>query len=147
MLAAHKGVLLVRMDSAPRLPKKGPPWDIEGEPGGLNIFELKWPFEAKNKSNIAGHTGHYKSEPCCTKITSAPQISIYYAPWACTFHCDAALKLPDTFVLRPIERAHGGGEEGGNAATSTNMSHPHHMRDTHDSTPRTPATPQAAHFK
>src|SRR6266851_816180 len=82
---------LVLRDSAPGLPKKGPPWDIEGEPGGLKIFTLKRPFEANNEGDAAGHTGHHKKIPGPTKIPSVqapPQISNHYSPQVRTCHRD-----------------------------------------------------------
>ena len=69
-MAAHEGAPLVLRDLAPGLPKKGPPWDIEGEPGGLKIFTLKRPFEANNEGDATGHTGHHKKIPGPTKIPS-----------------------------------------------------------------------------
>src|SRR5216683_1005577 len=108
MWAAHEGAPLVLRDSAPGLPKKGPPWDIEGEPGGPKIFALKRPFEANNEGDAAGHTGHHKKIPGPTKIPSVqapPQISNYYSPQVRTRHRDVALKPPAIFVLRPIKRA------------------------------------------
>ena len=109
MWAAHEGAPLVLRDSASGLPKKGPPWDIEGEPGGLKIFTLKRPFEANNEGDATGHTGHHKKIPGPTKIPSVqapPQISNHYSPRVRTHHRDTALKPPAIFVLRPIERAH-----------------------------------------
>ena len=108
MWAAHEGAPLVLRDSAPGLPKKGPPWDIEGEPRGPKIFALKRPFEANNESDAVGHTGHHKKIPGPTKIPSVqapPQISNHYSPRVRTHHHDAALKPPAIFILRPIERA------------------------------------------
>ena len=107
MSAAHEGAPLVLRDSAPGLPKKGPPWDIEGEPEGPKIFSLKRPFEADNKGDAAGHTGHLRSHPCRTKtpsVSSAPHMP-NHSPRAFTHHRDAALKSPVIFILRPIERA------------------------------------------
>jgi hypothetical protein len=52
--------------------KEGPPWDIEGEPGGRQNFNLKRPFEA-NEGDGAGHTGHYKNKHGCTKFKSVQQ--------------------------------------------------------------------------
>ena len=60
MLATHEGTPPVLRDIAPGLPKQGPPWDIEGEPGGPKKFALKRPFEANNKGDATGHLGHHK---------------------------------------------------------------------------------------
>ena len=108
MWAAHEGMPLVLRDSAPGLPKQGPPWGIEGEPGGSKNFTLKRPFEA-NKSNDVGHTGHHRSQPCRIKTPSvqAPSQIPGHLPQAHTRHHDAALKS-QVLVLRPIERACGG---------------------------------------
>src|SRR5712671_806640 len=105
-LAVHKGMPLVLRDLAPRLPKKGPPWGIKGEPRGSQNFTLKRPFEAKMGDNV-GQTGH-KQIPGHIKMrvsTTAPQ-TLGHLPWAHTHHCSAALKLPAIFALRPIKRAH-----------------------------------------
>jgi hypothetical protein len=104
MSAAHKGVPLVQRDLAPGLPKHGPPWGIEGEPGGTNSFKSKRPFEANIEGNNAGHFGHHKNEPCYTKTPSVPLISNHHTHWTRIFHRNMALKLPVIFALRPIER-------------------------------------------
>jgi len=106
ILAAHEGAPPVLRDTAPGLPKHGPPWGIEGEPGGRQNFALKRPFEADSESDAAGHTGQHRSQPCriqTPSVSLAPQTS-NHSPR--TFHRDAALKPPVIFVLRPIERAH-----------------------------------------
>jgi hypothetical protein len=72
VLAVHEGTLLVQRDMAPGLPKQGPPWSIEGEPGGLKNSTLKRPYEADNESDAAGHAGHLKNHPCRIEIPSAP---------------------------------------------------------------------------
>ncbi len=118
MLAAHEGAPLVLRDSAPRLPKQGPPWGIEGEPEGLKNFTLKRPFEAKTGDDL-GHTGHYRNQPCRTKTPSVPLISNHHTHQAHTFHRNVALKLPDIHILRPIERARGWRRTTQRAATST----------------------------
>jgi hypothetical protein len=105
MLAAHEGAPPVLRDTAPGLPKQGPPWGSEGEPGGTKNFGLRRTFEAENEGDAADHTGHHQKKPGHIKVPLAPQISIYYTPWAHTFHRDAALKPPDIAALRPIERA------------------------------------------
>ncbi len=138
MWAAHEGMPLVLRDSAPGLPKQGPPWGIEGEPGGLKNFALKRPFEA-NESDDAGHTGHHRSQPCHTKIpsvSSAPRTP-GHLPRAHTHHRGATLKLPAIFTLRPIERAHSWQRR----RTRWQCGHlhrhehvtPHHTCNTHDS--------------
>jgi hypothetical protein len=107
-LAVHEGTPPVLRDTAPGLPKQGPPWGIEGEPGGSKNAALKRPFEAENEGDAAGHTGHRKP-PGHNKTLSAPpasQITKYHSPRACTRHRDTALKS-QAFVLRPIERARG----------------------------------------
>ncbi len=108
MLAAQERMLLALRDTAPGLPKQGPPWDIEGEPEGRQIFTLKRPFEA-NEGNDVGHTGHHKNEASHIKapsVSSAPQIP-NHSPQACIHHYNTALKPPDIVVLRPIKRACG----------------------------------------
>jgi hypothetical protein len=72
VLAVHKGTLPVLRDLAPELPKKGPPWGIKGEPGGPKTFKSKWPFEANNRGDAIGHTGHHKKVPGYTKTKSVP---------------------------------------------------------------------------
>jgi len=106
MLAAHEGTPLVLRDTAPGLPKKGPPWDIEGEPGGPKIFALKRPYEADNEGDATGHTGHLENQPSHTQSPSAPapQTSKHHVPWGHTRRRDLPSKSPDVFVLRPIER-------------------------------------------
>ena len=101
VLAAHEGTPPVLRDTAPGLPKHGPPWDIEGELGGMS------PFEAENEGDATGHTAHHKSLPCCIKIPSASQITNHYAPGARTRHRHPPSKLPTVSVLRPVERARG----------------------------------------
>jgi len=71
MSAAHEGVPLVLRDTAPGLPKQGPPWDIEGEPGEMKAFKLKRPFEAENEGDAVGHFGQEKRIPGYTKTKSA----------------------------------------------------------------------------
>jgi len=97
VLAAHKGAPPVLRDSAPGLPKKGPPWSIEGEPGGSKNAALKRPFEANYEGDAAGHTGHLRKPPSHIKTLSAPpasQITKYHSPQACTRHRNTALKPP-----------------------------------------------------
>src|SRR6266853_108297 len=87
VLAAHKGTPLVLRDMAPRLPKQGPPWDIEGEPGGRQNLALKRPFKANNKVDTKGQTSH-KQIPGCIKMqvsTTAPQ-TLGHLPRAHTHH-------------------------------------------------------------
>jgi len=102
VLAAHEGAPLVLRDSAPGFPKQGPPWDIEGEPGGTR------PFEADNEGDDAGHFGHHEKEPgrIQTKSVQGPPQRPGHLPRACTRHRGAAFKPPAIFALRPIERAH-----------------------------------------
>ena len=107
MWAAHEGAPPVLRDSAPGLPKKGPPWSIEGEPGGRQIFESKRPFEAENEGNTTGHTSHHENEPCriqSPSASSAPHIP-NHLPQACTHHRGVTLKPPAILTLRPIKRA------------------------------------------
>ncbi len=109
MLAAYEGTPLVLRDMAPGLSKQGPPWDIEGEPGGPKNFALKRLFEADNEGNATGHFGYHKKIPSCIQTPSVsppPHISNHYSPRVRTHHHDVALKLPAIFILRPIERAH-----------------------------------------
>ena len=129
-MAAHEHVPLVLRDLAPGLPKKGPPWDIEGEPDGPKFFALKRPFEAENEGDAVGHTGHHQKKPGHIKVLSAPQISKNYAPWARTCHCDVALKLPDIVILRPIERACSWRRRRQRVATSTQPTHHAHITHT-----------------
>ena len=106
--AAHEGTPSVLRDMAPGLPKQGPPWGIEGEPGGSKNFESKRPFEANIEGNATGHFGQEKRIPGCTKIPSVQaslQISKDHLPWGRTRHPDPPPKLPDIAALRPIERA------------------------------------------
>jgi hypothetical protein len=128
MLAVHEGAPLVLRDSAPGLSKHGPPWGIEGEPGGTNSFESKRPFEADIEGDAMGHFGHHQKKPGCIKVPSAPQVSNYYSPRVHTCHRDVALKPPDTIILRPIERACGWRRRRQRAVTNFNMSCPRHMR-------------------
>ena len=83
MLAAHEGAPPVLRDTAPGLPKHGPPWDIEGELGGTR------PFEAENESDADGHFGRTKT----TSVASASQIRNNHVPWARTHHHHHAIKL------------------------------------------------------
>src|SRR6266851_5224433 len=109
VLAAQECAPLVLRDMASGLPKQGPPWDIEGEPGGRQNLALKRPFEADNEVDTEGQTGH-KQIPGHIKMqvsTTAPQTPGHYSPWVCTHHRDAALKPPAIFILRPIKRACG----------------------------------------
>jgi len=115
VLAAHEGAPLVLRDTAPGLPKKGPPWNIEGEPGSSKNFALKRPFEANNE----GDAGHHENQPCGTKTPSVPLTSNHHTHRARTCHRDAALKSPVIFVLRPIERARSWRRTTQRAATST----------------------------
>jgi hypothetical protein len=127
-LAAHEGVPLVLRDSAPGLPKKGPPWDIEGELGGSKDFALKRPFEADSEGDAAGHLGHQK-KPGRIKTPSVhapPQISKNHLPWDYTRHPDPPLKPPDIAALRPIERVRDWKRRGwqrGHTPTSTCHAH------------------------
>ena len=117
----HKGTPLVLRDTALRLPKQAPPWDIEGEPGGPKFFTLKRPFKAGNKGEDAGHTGHHRSQSCHTKtpsVSPAPQIP-HHSPRVCTHYHDVALKLLEIVILRPIERACNWKRKWQCAATST----------------------------
>ena len=67
-MAVHEGTPPVLRDTAPGLPKKGPPWGIEGEPGGPKTFALKRPFEADSEGEDVGHFGHHKQIPGCIKM-------------------------------------------------------------------------------
>ena len=107
VLALQASASTALKGATPGLPKQGPPWDIEGEPGGTKAFEPKRPFEAENEGDAAGHTGHHENEPCriqSPSASSAPQIS-NHLPRARTRHRGATLKPPEIDVLRPIERA------------------------------------------
>ena len=86
---------------APGLPKQGPPWGIEGEPGGSRNSTLKRPFEANNE----GDMGHHKNQPCGTKTPLVPLTSNHHTHRAHTCHRNATLKSPTIFILRPIKRA------------------------------------------
>jgi hypothetical protein len=119
VLAAHEGALPVLRDMAPGLPKQGPPWVIEGEPGGSKNSALKRPFEAENEGDAAGHTGHLENQPCRIKIPSAPQTSKDHVPWGYTRHPNLPSKPLDIFVLRPIERVRGWRRRRQCVATST----------------------------
>jgi hypothetical protein len=153
ILAAHEGAPLVLRDLAPGLPKKGPPWDIEGEPGGSKIFEPKRPFEANIEGDATGHFGHHKKVPgrIQTKSVQGPPQTPGHLPWARTRHRGTALRPPAIFVLRPIERAHSWQRR----RTRWQRGHlhrhehvmPRHTHDTRDSTPRTLAASQAVHLE
>jgi hypothetical protein len=93
VLAAHEGAPPVLRDTAPGLPKHGPPWDIEGELGGTTV-------EAENEGDAFDHRTP-------TSVTTAPLTTNNYVPWARTRHRHPPLKSPTVPVLRPIERAHG----------------------------------------
>jgi hypothetical protein len=147
VLAAHEGAPLVLRDSAPGFPKQGPPWDIEGEPGGTR------PFEADNEGDDAGHFGHHEKEPgrIQTKSVQGPPQRPGHLPRACTRHRGAAFKPPAIFALRPIERAHSWQRrrtrwQRGHLHRHEHVT-PRHTRDTRDSTPRTPAASQAVHVE
>jgi len=102
MLAVHKDTPLVLRDTAPRLPKQGPPWGITGEPEGTR------PFEADNEGNAVGHFGHHKRSLVTLKPHQYHQHLKYqtgHLPQAHTHHCSMALKPPASFTLRPIIRA------------------------------------------
>ena len=102
MLAVHKDTPLVLRDTAPRLPKQGPPWGITGEPEGTR------PFEADNEGNAVGHFGHHKRSLVALKPHQYHQHLKYqtgHLPQAHTHHCSMALKPPASFTLRPIIRA------------------------------------------
>jgi hypothetical protein len=47
VLALQESVSAVLKGSTPGHFEESPPWDIEGEPGGANNFDLKRPFEAR----------------------------------------------------------------------------------------------------
>ncbi len=55
-----EGTPIVLKNLAPRLPKEDPPWGIEGEPEGRQIFNSKRPVEVKNERNDEGHIDHKK---------------------------------------------------------------------------------------
>jgi hypothetical protein len=59
MLGLQESTSAILKGMTPGFPEEGPPWDIEGEPGGRQNFNLKRPFEV-NEGNGTGHTGHYK---------------------------------------------------------------------------------------
>jgi hypothetical protein len=82
MLAAQEGTLTILMGSTPGHFEESPPWDIEWEPGGKEILDLKRPFEAK-KGDDVDHFGPHKNEPGHPKISSvhAPQ-SNHHVPLA-----------------------------------------------------------------
>jgi len=152
-LAAHEGGPLVLRDSAPGLPKKGPPWDIEGELGGSKDFALKRPFEAENEGDTTGHTGHHRSQSCPIKVPlvlqAPPQISKDHLPWGHTHHPNPPPKPPDIFILRPIKRAHSWQRRRRRWQHGHLNQHitPCHTRDMCDSMPHTPATSQAMRLK
>jgi hypothetical protein len=131
--AVHEGTPPVLRDTAPGLPKQGPPWDIEGEPGGPKNFESKRPFEADNEGDAAGHFGHQKNKPGRIKTSSVPavpQISKDHLPWGRTRHPDPPPKPLDVFILRPIERARAWNwrRRWQCGHLNFNMSRPHHAR-------------------
>ena len=133
VLAAHEGAPPVLRDSAPGLPKKGPPWDIEGELGGSKDFALKRPSEADSEGDAAGHLGYHKNKPGRIKTSSVPavpQISKDHLPWGRTRHPDPPPKTPDVFVLRPIERARAWNwrRRWQRGHLNLNMSRPRHAR-------------------
>jgi hypothetical protein len=129
ILAAHEGMPPVLRDTAPGLPKQGPPWSIEGEPEGSKNSTLKRPYEADNESDAAGHTGHLESHPCHIKIPSAPQTPKHHVPWGHTHRRNLPSKSPVISILRPIKRAHGWRRRRQRVATSHfNMSRPRHVR-------------------
>src|SRR5216683_8399259 len=108
MWAAHEGTPLVLRDTAPGLPKQGPPWGIEREPGGRQTFESKRPFEADIEGDAVGHFGHHKRSLVTLKPHQYHQHLKYqtgHLPQAHTHHCSMALKPPASFTLRPIIRA------------------------------------------
>jgi len=70
--SSAESTLAILKGMTPGFLKEGPPWDIEGEPGGRQNFNLKRPFEA-NEGDGAGHTGHYKNKHGCTKFKSVQQ--------------------------------------------------------------------------
>jgi len=144
MLALQESASAVLTGVTLGLSDEDPPWNIEGEPRGMR------PFEADNKGDAMGHTGYHTRQPCCIQTLLAPpasQITPHHSPWASTCHYNVALKL-QVIVLRPIERAHTWNwRRRWQCHTSTNMSCPCHMRDTHDSMPCTPAPSQAMHIK
>jgi len=140
---------LVLRDTASGLPKQGPPWDIEGEPGGRQNLTLKRPFEANNEVDTKGQTGH-KQIPGHIKMrvsTTAPQTP-GHLPRACTCHHGMALKPPAIFALRPIVRVRTWQRRRRrwqHMATSTNMSHPSHTRYVRLHASNTSCIPSRAH--
>ena len=67
--SSAESTLAILKGMTPGFLKEGPPWDIEGEPGGRRNFNS---FEV-NEGDGAGHTGYYKNEPGRTKFKSVQQ--------------------------------------------------------------------------
>jgi len=92
--------------TTPGFPEEGPPWDIEGKPGGRWNFDLKRPLRpirataqatlATTKMNLAAQNSSQYSSTTSIKITTNL--------WPCTCHPKLLSKLSSTLVLSLRER-------------------------------------------